>query len=116
MGRFGESPNGTPKSNLPAPGDMKTSEEERRKARAERFGLSPRSSADDEAKKKARLARFGMDVKSDFLEDDKRKARAARFSSAVNGNASEVNEKLKPELAGAVGILSQQGTVTPQHE
>jgi len=61
-----------------------------------------RSSADDEAKKKARLARFGVDVKSASLEDDKKKARAARFAPALDGSTSEVNKKLKPDLAGTV--------------
>lgn len=100
--RFGESTNGTPKPTSPGLGEAKISEEEKRKARAERFGLALRSSADDEAKKKARLARFGVDVKSASLEDDKKKARAARFAPALDGSTSEVNKKLKPDLAGTV--------------
>lgn len=100
--RFGESANGTPKPTSPGLGETKISEEEKRKARAERFGLALRSSADDEAKKKARLARFGVDVKSASLEDDKKKARAARFASALDESTSEVNKKLKPDLAETV--------------
>ncbi|KAH9322186.1 hypothetical protein KI387_016825, partial [Taxus chinensis] len=74
---FCESSNGSLKPNSPCMGDTKLSEEERRKARAERFGFSPHSAANDEAKKKARLARFGLDAQKDSLKDDKRKARAA---------------------------------------
>lgn len=100
--RFGESANGTPKPTSPGLGEAKALEEEKRKARAERFGLALRSSADDEAKKKARLARFGVDVKSASLEDEKKKTRAARFAPALDGSTSEVNKKLKLDLAGTV--------------
>ncbi|ONK67827.1 uncharacterized protein A4U43_C05F4200 [Asparagus officinalis] len=53
-------------------------EEQKRKARAERFGLVVHSSADEEAKKKARLERFGQTQKPNTLEEDKKKARAER--------------------------------------
>jgi SAP domain-containing ribonucleoprotein len=56
-------------------------EEEKRKARAERFGLDLCSSVDDEAKKKARLARFGVDVKSSSLEDEKKKNKGCKVCS-----------------------------------
>ncbi|KAK7279024.1 hypothetical protein RJT34_24067 [Clitoria ternatea] len=56
------------------------SEELKRKARAERFGIpSPTTAVDEEAKKKARLARFAPISKTDPLEEDKRKAKALRW-------------------------------------
>ncbi|KAG5553817.1 hypothetical protein RHGRI_011630 [Rhododendron griersonianum] len=58
---------------------LKQSEEHKRKARAERFGLAQSVTADEEAKKKARLSRFGAVPavpKANAQEEDKKKARA----------------------------------------
>ncbi|RVW39780.1 Protein modifier OF SNC1 11 [Vitis vinifera] len=81
----------------------KKSEELKRKARAERFGL-PLDSAptDEESKKKARLARFASVSKTDTLEEDKKKARAIRFSNPPSDSLSQVNgkgEDIEPKTA-----------------
>ncbi|CAK7342898.1 unnamed protein product [Dovyalis caffra] len=68
---------------------VKKSEELKRKARAERFGIPvPPTATDEEAKKKARLERFASSPKIDALEEDKRKARALRFSQSSSGSLS----------------------------
>ncbi|XP_072996536.1 uncharacterized protein [Typha latifolia] len=67
-------------------------EDQKRKARAERFGLATHSTVDEEAKKKARLARFAQNPKIDSLEEEKRKARAARFGEASTAS-SQANGK-----------------------
>lgn len=43
-----------------------------------RFGLPAHSAANDEERKKARLERFSQGTKTDTLEEEKRKARAMR--------------------------------------
>lgn len=43
-----------------------------------RFGLPAHSSANDEERKKARLERFSQGTKTDPLEEEKKKARAVR--------------------------------------
>ncbi|XP_057512655.1 protein MODIFIER OF SNC1 11-like isoform X2 [Actinidia eriantha] len=73
---------------------LKKSEEQKRKARAERFGSLQSAPADEEAKKKARLARFAGVPKTDPLEEDKKKARAIRFSQPPSGAISQVNGKV----------------------
>ncbi|KAI8561360.1 hypothetical protein RHMOL_Rhmol04G0332900 [Rhododendron molle] len=65
---------------------LKQSEEHKRKARAERFGLAQSVTADEEAKKKARLSRFGTVPavpKANAQDEDKKKARALRYVFAV---------------------------------
>ncbi|KAF8407249.1 hypothetical protein HHK36_006376 [Tetracentron sinense] len=61
--------------------ELKKSEELKRKARAERFGLSEQSVANDEFKKKAHAARFAPVSKMDTLEGDKKKATAISSAS-----------------------------------
>ncbi|KAI8560387.1 hypothetical protein RHMOL_Rhmol04G0251500 [Rhododendron molle] len=69
------------------------SEEQKRKARGERFGSVQSVSTDEEAKKKARLSRFTAVAPIDPLEEEKKKARALRFSKAPSGSPSQVNGK-----------------------
>ncbi|PIA38795.1 hypothetical protein AQUCO_02700176v1 [Aquilegia coerulea] len=86
---------------------LKAAEEQKRKARAERFGLSVQSVADEEAKKKARLARFAPVSKTSPEEEEKRKARAARsslwttnpslFLQTPSGTTSQINAKTNSE-------------------
>ncbi|GLJ47034.1 hypothetical protein SUGI_0993050 [Cryptomeria japonica] len=64
-------------------------EEKKRKARAERFGLPASSVHDEEAKKKARMERFGMGIKCDSAEVEKREARAARFGLKSSNSTSD---------------------------
>ncbi|KAM6569158.1 hypothetical protein CsatB_017143 [Cannabis sativa] len=91
----------------------KKSEELKRKARAERFGIpSPtvtsdeeskkKVTSDQEAKKKARLARFAPASKTDPIEDDKRKARALRFSTTPSNSVPQVNGKSNIEKSAAI--------------
>ncbi|KAG6501945.1 hypothetical protein ZIOFF_041829 [Zingiber officinale] len=70
-------------------------EEEKRKARAERFGLKVDDVADEEAKKKARLERFAPNSKLDTSEEEKRKARAIRFSQGSTKFSGQSNSYLK---------------------
>ncbi|KAG6498013.1 hypothetical protein ZIOFF_045919 [Zingiber officinale] len=70
-------------------------EEEKRKARAERFGLKVDDVADEEAKKKARLERFAPNSKLDTSEEEKRKARAIRFSQGSTKVSGQGNSYLK---------------------
>ncbi|GMN39053.1 hypothetical protein TIFTF001_008281 [Ficus carica] len=86
----------------------KKSEELKRKARAERFGIpSPPVASEQEAKKKARLARFAPAPKIDPAEDDKRKARALRFASTTSNSLSRVNgngkANIEPQNAAIAG-------------
>ncbi|KAG6744067.1 hypothetical protein POTOM_052776 [Populus tomentosa] len=86
---------------------VKKSEELKRKARAERFGIPvPPAASDEEAKKKSRVERFTPAAKSNTLEEDKRKARALRFSQSSSGSLS-INGKgdLEPKaaIAGEAG-------------
>ncbi|KAK6943734.1 hypothetical protein RJ641_024836 [Dillenia turbinata] len=86
-------------------------EEQKRKARAERFGLSAEAQpeANDEvAKKKARLARFAQAPKTDTVEDEKRKAREIRFSGAIS-NTSQVNGEGNIEPKAAVAGKASGG-------
>uniref|UniRef100_N1R1T4 THO1-MOS11 C-terminal domain-containing protein n=1 Tax=Aegilops tauschii TaxID=37682 RepID=N1R1T4_AEGTA len=62
-------------------------EEQKKKSRAERFGLPTPSSDDTEAKKKARLERFGQSTEVGKAEEEKRKARALRFAGAPSGSS-----------------------------
>ncbi|KAF7113519.1 hypothetical protein RHSIM_RhsimUnG0120500 [Rhododendron simsii] len=90
---------------------LKQSEEHKRKARAERFGLAQSVTTDEEAKKKARLSRFGAVAavpKANAQEEDKKKARALRFSQPPNGSLSQLNGKgnnieVKTATAGKAG-------------
>jgi len=83
-------------------------EEQKKKSRAERFGLPSPASDDTEAKKKARLERFGQspgqtaDVGK--AEEEKRKARALRFAGTPSGG-SKGNDKdaSKPDAATVAG-------------
>ncbi|KAG6595281.1 Protein MODIFIER OF SNC1 11, partial [Cucurbita argyrosperma subsp. sororia] len=84
--RFGM---GTTKNGL---GASNKSEEVKRKARAQRFGLSASVTTEDEAKKKARLARFSSS-KPDTQEEEKRKARALRFSNPTSNSLTQVDGK-----------------------
>ncbi|KAJ8533864.1 hypothetical protein K7X08_007188 [Anisodus acutangulus] len=72
---------------------LKKSEEHKKQARAERFGLVKSDTADEEAKKKARLTRFAPPAKTDPVEEDKRKARALRFSQPQPGSQPQANGK-----------------------
>ncbi|KAJ0704669.1 hypothetical protein HanPI659440_Chr14g0565161 [Helianthus annuus] len=56
----------------------KKAEELKRKARAERFGITKSTPTEEEEKKKARLSRFGSTPSADPLEEEKKKARALR--------------------------------------
>lgn len=85
----------------------KKSEENKRKARAERFGLAQSTSADEEAKKKARLARFAPASKPDSVEEDKKKARAIRFSQNQSTSLGPANGEGNIETKAAV--LSKAG-------
>uniref|UniRef100_A0A6N2N0P6 THO1-MOS11 C-terminal domain-containing protein n=1 Tax=Salix viminalis TaxID=40686 RepID=A0A6N2N0P6_SALVM len=79
---------------------VKKSEELKRKARAERFGIPvPPVASDEETKKKVRLERFAPAAKTNAQEEDKRKARALRFSQSSSGSLS-INGKgdLEPLL------------------
>ncbi|XP_039018101.1 protein MODIFIER OF SNC1 11-like [Hibiscus syriacus] len=68
----------------------KQSEEVKRKARAERFGLAaPSTAVDEEEKKKARLARFAPYAKPDTVEGEKREARAIRFSNPPSSSLAQ---------------------------
>ncbi|KAF9680332.1 hypothetical protein SADUNF_Sadunf06G0110100 [Salix dunnii] len=68
---------------------VKKSEELKRKARAERFGIPvPPTATDVEVKKKARVERFALAPKIDALEENKRKARALRFSQSSTDSLS----------------------------
>ncbi|KAI8572769.1 hypothetical protein RHMOL_Rhmol01G0226100 [Rhododendron molle] len=65
---------------------LKQSEEHKRKATAERFGLAQSVTADEEAKKKARLSRFGAVLavpKANAQDEDKKKARALRSTMLI---------------------------------
>jgi len=70
-----------------------TEEYERRKKRAERFGLPiPMSKAEESLKKKARADRFGIEVPESAAEvEAKKKARADRF--AASGGAAPGSKK-----------------------
>ncbi|KAK9195702.1 hypothetical protein WN943_003827 [Citrus x changshan-huyou] len=86
----------------------KTSEELKRKARAERFGLPvPSSVSEEEAKRKARLARFAPYPKTDSVEEDKRKARALRFSKTSSSSVSQVNGKGNIEVEAKAAITGE---------
>ncbi|KAL2933959.1 Protein MODIFIER OF SNC1 11 [Bienertia sinuspersici] len=75
--------------------EQKTAEDLKRKARAERFGISVPS--DEDAKKKARVARFSSDTKADKkadpIEEEKRKARAQRFAQTPSDAVPHTNGK-----------------------
>ncbi|KAJ8570805.1 hypothetical protein K7X08_037777 [Anisodus acutangulus] len=71
----------------------KKAEEHKKQARAERFGLVKSDTPDEEAKKKARLTRFAPPAKTDPVEEDKRKARALRFSQPQPGSQPQANGK-----------------------
>ncbi|KAL2250578.1 UNVERIFIED_CONTAM: Protein MODIFIER OF SNC1 11 [Sesamum indicum] len=83
----------------------KQSEELKRKARAERFGIVQSAPADEEVKKKARLARFGSSSLTDSAEEDKKKARALRFSQLDSNTKANVrgNVEVKTAIAGKAG-------------
>ncbi|KAG6518614.1 hypothetical protein ZIOFF_022094 [Zingiber officinale] len=75
-------------SNMTGSKIVRQAEEQKRKARAERFGLKVDNPVDEAAKKKARLERFAPNSKLTTSEEEKMKARAIRFSqdsSKVNG-------------------------------
>ncbi|XP_026424472.1 protein MODIFIER OF SNC1 11-like isoform X3 [Papaver somniferum] len=79
--------------------ELKQAEELKKKARAERFGISVQSASDDEVKKKARLARFGQTPKIDAVEEDKKKARAARFSESTTVTPGKAKTEEKVVIA-----------------
>ncbi|KAG6771941.1 hypothetical protein POTOM_023336 [Populus tomentosa] len=86
---------------------VKKSEELKRKARAERFGIPvPPTTTAEETKKKARHERVAPAPKIDALEENKRKARALRFSQSSSGSLP-MNGKgdLEPKaaIAGKAG-------------
>ncbi|KAB5552445.1 hypothetical protein DKX38_009756 [Salix brachista] len=73
----------------PESDSVKKSEDLKRKARAERFGIPvPPTATDVEVKKKARVERFAVAPKIDALEENKRKARALRFSQSSSDSLS----------------------------
>ncbi|PWA92118.1 hypothetical protein CTI12_AA084530 [Artemisia annua] len=78
----------------------KKAQELKLKARAERFGITKSTSADEDEKKKARLARFASAASADTQEEQKKKARALRFSG-TQVNASGKIEKTA--IAGKAG-------------
>ncbi|KAL0344597.1 UNVERIFIED_CONTAM: protein MODIFIER OF SNC1 11 [Sesamum radiatum] len=86
----------------------KPSEELKRKARAERFGIVQSDPSDEEAKKKARLARFGSFSKTDAAEEDKKKARAIRFSQP--GSGPKANGEGNIEVNTAIAYKAGGGT------
>lgn len=83
-------------------------EEQKKKSRAERFGIPTPASDDSEAKKKARLERFGQSTGQSTevakAEEEKRKARALRFAGTPSGG-SKGNDKegSKPDAAAVAG-------------
>lgn len=90
---------------------FKKSEDQKRKARAERFGLPVALvPADEEAKKKARLARFGGEPKESLLEEDKRKARAMRFSKPVSNSPPELSGKVNIQHKAAIAEKAVGGS------
>ncbi|KAG5542072.1 hypothetical protein RHGRI_021804 [Rhododendron griersonianum] len=88
------------------------SEEQKRKARGERFGSMQSVSADEEAKKKARLSRFTAAAPIDPLEEEKKKARALRFSQAPSGSPSQVNGKANDIELQKTAITGKAGGET----
>ncbi|KAJ0729053.1 hypothetical protein HanLR1_Chr07g0248591 [Helianthus annuus] len=74
----------------------KKAEELKRKARADRFGITQSTPTEEEEKKKARLSRFGSSSKADPIEEEKKKARALRFS----GTPAPGNGKIEPVEGG----------------
>ncbi|KAG5553800.1 hypothetical protein RHGRI_011613 [Rhododendron griersonianum] len=87
------------------------SEEQKRKARGERFGSVQSVSADEEVKKKARLSRFTAVAPIDPLEEEKKKARALRFSKAPSGSPSQVNGKAN-DIETKTAITGKAGEET----
>ncbi|KNA07289.1 hypothetical protein SOVF_173290 isoform A [Spinacia oleracea] len=69
----------------------KTSEDQKRKARAERFGFPV--SPDEEVKKKARLARFGSDTNTDAKTDTKAETKAETKTDTKTDTLEEDKKK-----------------------
>ncbi|EHA8592218.1 protein MODIFIER OF SNC1 11-like [Cocos nucifera] len=105
IGRFGTGPISPGKT---VEGKL---EQQKRKARAERFGLTGYSPADEGAKKKARLARFTQNPKPDALEEEKRKARAIRFPVTSN-SSSQTNGEAKSESSNQKTTVAKTGGKT----
>ncbi|GJT75647.1 hypothetical protein Tco_1042372, partial [Tanacetum coccineum] len=74
---FGTTPGKAPGSQVSD--TTKKAEELKRKARAERFGITQSTPAEGDEKKKARLSKFGSASTADPLEEEKKKARALRY-------------------------------------
>ncbi|PWA63646.1 serine/threonine-protein kinase PBS1 [Artemisia annua] len=78
---------------------VKLSEQDKRNSRAERFGITQSTPAEEDAKKKARLSKFGSASTADPLEEEKKKARALRFAG-TKGNG---NGKIEQKAAAVTG-------------
>ncbi|GKD11818.1 hypothetical protein Tco_1196225 [Tanacetum coccineum] len=71
----------------------KKAQELKLKARAERFGITKSTPADEDEKKKARLARFASAANADTQEEQKKKARALRFSGSQVNASGKIESK-----------------------
>ncbi|KAF9611807.1 hypothetical protein IFM89_035792 [Coptis chinensis] len=104
---------------------MKLSEVEKRNSRAERFGTGSTSHGSDELKKaeelkrKARAERFGLPSKSTDDEEAKKKARSARFAPVTKTDPAEEEKKKARALRfskTASGALSLNGNGTSEQK
>ncbi|GKB68974.1 hypothetical protein Tco_0930386, partial [Tanacetum coccineum] len=79
----------------------KKAQELKLKARAERFGITKSTPADEDEKKKARLARFASAANADTQEEQKKKARALRFS----GSQVNASGKIESVCTSVIAII-----------